>query len=135
MALLALVEGGTLERHPGLRVAFLEAGCGFLPYWLWRLDEVEYRSLAGEVEDNVRRAPSAYFRRQCFIAMEPEEPYLSEMLPFIGEDNLVFGTDFPHLDHDAGVVGHALALRGRLPGEALRKILWDNPCRFYGLGA
>jgi predicted TIM-barrel fold metal-dependent hydrolase len=132
MAFLALVEGGVLERHPNLRVAFLEAGCGFLPYWLWRLDEVEYKSLAGEVRDNVRLQPSTYFRRQGFVALEPDEPYLSELLPFLGEDNLVFGTDFPHLDHDAGVVGQALALR--LPGEALRKILWDNPIRFSGLG-
>lgn len=37
MALLALIEGGVLERHPRLRVGFLESGCGWLPYWLWRL--------------------------------------------------------------------------------------------------
>ena len=135
MALLALIESGTLERHPRLRVAFLEAGCGFLPYWLWRLDEVEYRGIGGEVEASVRRAPSAYFRRQGFIAMEPDEPYLPELLPWIGEDNLIFGTDFPHLDHDAGIVERALALRDRLSSEAVRKILWDNPARFYGLGS
>lgn len=34
MALLALIEGGVLERHRRLRVAFLESGCGWLPYWL-----------------------------------------------------------------------------------------------------
>jgi predicted TIM-barrel fold metal-dependent hydrolase len=133
MALLALIEGGVLERHPRLRVAFLEAGCGWVPYWLWRLDEVEFRHLAGEVAPHVREAPSAYFRRQCLVALEPDEPYLPEVVPRIGEDNLLFGTDYPHLDHDAGVVGQALALRGRLPGEVLRKILWDNAARFYGV--
>ncbi|WP_437959776.1 amidohydrolase family protein [Sorangium sp. So ce119] len=133
MALLALIEGGVLERHPGLRVAFLEAGCGWLPYWLWRLDEVEYRHLAGEVEPYVRQEPSAYFRRQCFVGLEPDEPYLPEVVPRIGEDNLLFGTDYPHLDHDAGIVGQALALRDRLPGEIVRKLLWDNPARFYGI--
>ncbi|WP_437290439.1 amidohydrolase family protein [Sorangium sp. So ce406] len=133
MALLALIEGGVLERHPGLRVAFLEAGCGWLPYWLWRLDEVEYRHLAGEVAPHVRQAPSAYFRRQCFVGLEPDEPYLTEVIPRIGEDRLLFGTDYPHPDHDEGLVGQALALRDRLPGEVLRKILWDNPARFYGI--
>lgn len=39
MAMLALIEGGVLERHPKLRVAFLESGCGWLLYWLWRMDE------------------------------------------------------------------------------------------------
>jgi uncharacterized protein len=42
MAMLALIEGGVLERHPKLRVGFFEAGCGWLPYWLWRMDE-EYK--------------------------------------------------------------------------------------------
>lgn len=34
MALLALIEGGVLERHPQLRIGFLESGCGWFPYWL-----------------------------------------------------------------------------------------------------
>ncbi|MDI1480350.1 amidohydrolase family protein [Polyangium sp. y55x31] len=133
MAFLALVEGGVLERHPGLRVAFLEAGCGWLPYWLWRLDEVEYRHLSGEVAENVRRKPSEYFRRQCFVAIEPDEPYLPELIRHIGEDNLLFGTDFPHLDHDSDITGKLAPLERELPGGVLGKILWDNPARLYGL--
>ncbi|MGK4005906.1 amidohydrolase family protein [Sorangium sp. So ce1036] len=133
MALLALLEGGVLERHPGLRIAFLEAGCGWLPYWLYRLDEIEYGNLAGEVAPHVRQAPSAYFRRQCFVGLEPDEPYLPEVIPRIGADNLLFGTDYPHPDHGPDLVARALALRGELPDEVLRKILWDNPARFYGL--
>ena len=35
----SIVVGGVLERHPKLRVAFLECGCSWLVYWLWRLDE------------------------------------------------------------------------------------------------
>jgi predicted TIM-barrel fold metal-dependent hydrolase len=133
MALLALIEGGVLERHPGLRVAFLEAGCGWLPYWLWRLDEIEWKNLAGEVAENVRVKPSEYFRRQCWIAMEPGEPYLPELLKYIGEDNLLFGTDFPHLDHDTGIVDEVMALEASLSAGSLQKILWDNAARFYRL--
>ena len=33
-----LIAEGVLERHPGLRVVFLEAGGGWVPYWLARLD-------------------------------------------------------------------------------------------------
>ncbi|MDI1430140.1 amidohydrolase family protein [Polyangium sorediatum] len=133
MAFLALVEGGVLERHPGLRVAFLEAGCGWLPYWLWRLDEIEYRNLSGEVAENVRRKPSEYFRRQCFVAIEPDEPYLPELIPYIGEDNLIFGTDFPHLDHDSDITEKLVPLGQKLPGNVLQKILRDNPARLYRL--
>jgi predicted TIM-barrel fold metal-dependent hydrolase len=132
MALLALIEGGVLERHPDLRVAFLESGCGWLPYWLWRLDEIEYKHLAGEVAETVRRKPSEYFRRQCFVALEPGEPYLPALIEHIGVDNLLFGTDFPHLDHEQGIMEEMLALRQHLPNETVHKILSANPARYYG---
>jgi predicted TIM-barrel fold metal-dependent hydrolase len=133
MAFLALLEGGVLERHPALRVAFLEAGCGWLPYWLWRLDEIEYRSLAGEVGDNVRMKPSAYFRRQCYIGFEPGEPCLSEVIRVVGEERILFGTDFPHVDHDPGIVDEAWRQRNSLPAGAFEKALRENAARFYGL--
>lgn len=132
MALLALIEGGVLDRHPQLRVGFLESGCGWLPYWLWRLDE-EYKELHWEVKDNVKMKPSEYFRRQCFIAIEPSEPYLAEIIQYIGSDNLIFGSDYPHMDHKPDVVEKAVALQEQLSQETVQKILWDNPARFYGL--
>jgi predicted TIM-barrel fold metal-dependent hydrolase len=133
MAMLALLEGGVLERHPRLRVAFMEAGCGWLPYWLWRLDEIEYKNLGWEVKDNLRMKPSEYFRRQCFVSIEPGEPYLREILDFVGEDNLLFGSDYPHMDHDGNMVSEIVGLENRLSTRTIQKILWDNPCRFYGL--
>ncbi len=132
MAMLALIEGGVLERHPKLRVGFLEAGCGWLPYWLWRLDE-EYENLHWEVKDNVKMKPSEYFRRQCFIEIEPSEPYLAQIIQYIGSDNLLFGSDYPHVDHKPHVVEAAVALQEQLSRETVQKLLWDNPVRFYGL--
>ncbi|WP_437953704.1 amidohydrolase family protein [Sorangium sp. So ce296] len=133
MAFLALTEGGVLERHPQLRVAFLEAGCGWLLYWLYRLDEVEYVHHGGEVAETVKRKPSEYFRRQCFVSIEPDEPYLPAVVAHLGAENLLFGTDFPHGDHSDDIVEEALGLVKVLPEAVVRKILWDNPARFYGL--
>ncbi len=133
MALLALIEGGVLERHPNLRVAFLESGCGWLPYWLWRMDEAEYKHLAWEVKDNVKMKPSEYFRRQCFIAVEPDEPYLEKIIDYIGEDNLILGSDYPHIDFDPEIMNEAVGLGDRLPRSTVQKMLWDNPKRFYGI--
>jgi uncharacterized protein len=132
MALLALIEGGVLERHPQLRVGFLESGCGWLPYWLWRLDQ-EYKNLGWEVKDNVKMKPSEYFRRQCFISMEPSEPYIHEIINYIGCDNLMLGSDYPHIDHEPDIMKEAVMLQERLPKETVQKILWDNPRRFYGM--
>lgn len=133
MALLSLIEGGVLERHPKLRVAFLESGCGWLPYWLWRMDEAEYKHLAWEVRDNVKMKPSEYFRRQCFISVEPDEPYLERIIDYIGEDNLILGSDYPHIDFDPDIIDEAVGLGDRLSRSTTQKILWDNPKRYYGI--
>lgn len=131
MAMLALIEGGVLERYPKLKVGFLEAACGWLPYWLWRMDQ-EYENLAWEVKDNVKMKPSEYFRRQCFISIEPDEPYLAQIIDFIGSDNLIFGSDYPHIDSDADIIDKITSLSTISP-QIIQKILWDNPMRFYGL--
>ncbi|WP_437279189.1 amidohydrolase family protein [Sorangium sp. So ce375] len=133
MALLSLIEGGVLEAHPTLRVGLLEAGCGFLPYWLWRLDHVEYAQMRGEVRGRVRRPPSEYFQRQCWIALEPSEVMLDRVVKEIGATRMVFGTDFPHLDHGPGMVDEMMALRGALGDESLRAILWDSPSALMGM--
>jgi predicted TIM-barrel fold metal-dependent hydrolase len=133
MALLSLIEGGVLEAYPTLRVGLLEAGCGFLPYWLWRLDHIEYAQMRGEVRRRVRRPPSEYFQRQCWIALEPSEAMLDRVVTEVGATRMVFGTDFPHLDHGPGMVDEMMALRGALGDEALRAILWDSPCALMGV--
>ncbi|WP_013320761.1 amidohydrolase family protein [Gloeothece verrucosa] len=132
MALLALIEGGVLERHPQLRVGFLESGCGWVPYWLWRLDE-EYKNLRWEVTNYVKIFPTEYFQRQCFVSIEPSEPYLAQLIEFIGTDHVIFGSDYPHMDHQPDIVKKTLALESQLPQETVQKIVWDNPRRFYGL--
>ncbi|HEU4410485.1 MAG TPA: amidohydrolase family protein [Polyangiaceae bacterium] len=133
MAFVALLEGGVLERHPGLRVAFLESGCGWLPYWLWRLDELEYAQSSNELGGLLSRRPSEYFRRQCWVAFEPDEALLAASVGQIGEGRVVFGTDFPHVDHDADIVAKLFAEGAPLGAATLRAALWDNPARLLGL--
>ena len=38
MGFFSMTAGGVLERFPRLRVAFLEAGAGWLPWWMERID-------------------------------------------------------------------------------------------------
>ena len=42
---------------------------------------------------------------QCFVAFEPDEPYLLDLLPHLdGGRALIFGSDFPHPDHESDIV-------------------------------
>ena len=81
----------------------------------------------------VKLMPSEYFHRQCYIAVEPSEPYLSQIIEFIGSDNLIFGSDYPHMDHQPDVVNNVVELEEHLSQEIVKKIVWDNPRRFYDL--
>lgn len=83
--------------------------------------------------DRVKMKPSEYFRRQCFIAIEPSESYLPQLIDAIGSDNLIFGSDYPHMDHKPNIVAEVVNLQVQLSQEIVRKIVWDNPARFYGL--
>jgi len=132
MGLLALIEGGVLERHPKLRVGFLESGCGWVSYWLWRLDR-DYNNFDWEVRDQMTMKPSEYFRRQCFVVMEASENYLPKMIDYIGTDNIIVGSDYPHIDHEPHLFKDTLALEEQLSKPILQKIFWDNAARFYGL--
>ena len=59
LACAELIAFGTLERHPGLRLLFLESSGGWAPFWLERLDE-QVESFGGFCPDMARR-PSEYF--------------------------------------------------------------------------
>ena len=72
LAAVDVVGGGVCERFPGLTVAFLEGNCSWAPWLLWRLDEWLEMSAAYDHPD-LTLAPSAYFRRQCYLSVECDE--------------------------------------------------------------
>ncbi len=131
LAFLAVLESGVLERHPTLQFAFLEAGCGWLPFWLWRLDEIEYKTNGLTVAANVKMKPSEYFRRQCYVSMEVE-PYLGGLIDYIGGERILFASDYPHPDHEPDMAAQIVEMEGLVTKPVLKKILFDNPRRFYG---
>ncbi|HLO49926.1 MAG TPA: amidohydrolase family protein [Kamptonema sp.] len=85
------------------------------------------------MSDRVKTLPSDYFRRQCFIDVEPTEPSLGQTIDRIGSNNLIFGSDYPHMDRQLDIVEKTIALENSLSKETVQKIIWDNPRRFYGL--
>jgi predicted TIM-barrel fold metal-dependent hydrolase len=131
-AFASLAAGGVLERHPGLRCAFLEGTCGWLPWWLWRLDEAWEKFGPGS-EVQISQVPSQYFFRQCFVATDADEKVLKHVVEAIGDDNIVVSTDYPHSD---GLFPHAIEEFAHLEGvsdKTKAKILWDNCARLYRL--
>jgi len=131
---LGLLTDGVLDRHPGLRVGFLESGAGWLPYWLERLDTMYANPLFRDAY-TAKEQPSEYFRRgQCYISGEAGEETLPLFSRLVGEDCLMWASDYPHpddMEHFPNTVG-GLFENQDISNEFRRKILWDNPARFYG---
>jgi len=130
----SMIGGGVLERFPKLRVAYLEGNCSWLPWFLWRMDEVlEPGSWGSFQQPDLTMLPSEYFRRQCFVSVECDElpaQYL-EHAGFV--DNVIFSTDYPHLDakYPEAVINF---LEMPFSADTKRKLLWDNCARYYGFG-
>jgi uncharacterized protein len=132
LACAQLIAFGVLERHPRLRIVFLESGGGWVPFWLDRLDE--QAESFGAFCPELRLAPSEYFARQCWISYEIDEHTLPALAPLIGERRIVWGSDYPH--HDAtfpGAVDTLRATMAPLPPDVQAKILGANAAELYGL--
>jgi predicted TIM-barrel fold metal-dependent hydrolase len=132
LACAQLIAFGVLERHPDLRVVFLESGGGWVPFWLERLDE--QAESFGAFCTQMRLAPSEYFARQCWISYEIDEKTLPALAPFIGADRIVWGSDYPH--HDATFPGAVTTLRrtlSPLDDDTRMKILGANAAELYRL--
>jgi predicted TIM-barrel fold metal-dependent hydrolase len=131
IALGSFCAGGVLARHPKLRVAFLEANCSWLPWLLWRLDEGWERE--GDIwAPELAMAPSEYFKRQAVVSVEPDEVTVKHVIEYLGSDQIVFSTDYPHGDSKyPEAVEHFLQLP--ITDDAKRKILWDNCAAYYAI--
>lgn len=129
-AMTALVFGGVMEKFPKLRVAFLESGIGWVPYYLERMDE-HFEKRAAEVP-LCRREPSEYVKRgQLWFSFEPEERGLAHAIEELGEDSIMYASDYPHWDSDFPETSAAVTKRANLSDAVKRKLLRENARRFY----
>src|ERR1700755_2667417 len=121
-AMTALVSGGVFERHPRLRVAFLEAGAGWVPFFIDRLHE-HYEKRGDWVEHGWRRDPHEYLSAgNIFVTWEPEEPILPGVIDVLGADFIMFASDYPHWDGEWPESTKHLRTRADISEEARDKI-------------
>ena len=125
----AVLYSGALERHPGLRVVIAEAGLGWLPYLLERMDyewEDQFRNL------ELKMKPSDYWRRQMFVTFQQDQVGL-DLIDRIGVDTVMWGSDFPHPD---GIWPDSREfIREQFSGLSQtdrRKVVYENAAKLYG---
>jgi uncharacterized protein len=127
----ALIGSGVMDRYPTLRVGTLEAGHGWLPFWMARLDE-HAETIKAALPELARR-PSEYVTSgRYFQSIEiPEGVRITNTVAdLIGEDVLMYASDYPHGEsHFPETAG--IATGWDMAETRKRKLLWDNARRFY----
>jgi uncharacterized protein len=128
--LVSILASGACERYPDLKFVLGESGVTWIPYVLDRLD-TEYDDRARGLGFTMK--PSDYFRRQGYTTYQQDQ-YMEPIIPLVGEDNIIWGADYPHPDcvwPDSR--SHIQKNLGGLPERVRRKITHDNVANLYDL--
>ena len=134
---ISMIYNGVFHRHPRLHVAYLEAGAGWVPYLMDRMD---YEAEARPQEWAFAEPPSAVIRGgRIFVSFEPEERVLPAVIDMLGAGQILYASDFPH-ELGSGYDAYTEDLeefteRPDVSDEAKRLILADNALRFYRVPA
>jgi len=129
--LISMVTTGVPVRFPKLKICFTEAGVSWVPFIMWRLDK-EYNESRREVPFLEDR-PSTYIKQMYFSTQPVEEPdnprHLAATIEVIGDDHILFASDWPHhdFDHPRHVFDLPLSL------ETKRRIMGGNALRLFGI--
>lgn len=141
-----MLAHGVFERFPKLRVAFLEGGATWVPFFMDRLDrsyhdghvqlDVEGKLLGGPAQGE---KASDYFRKQLregriFVGFDCDDDGLGTAIKKGGREPFLFGSDFPHEVFDATKCRHEideLLERDDLTTTDKEAALGGNALRFY----
>jgi hypothetical protein len=132
----SMMTAGVPELFPDLEFVIQEAGLGWIPYTIERLNH-EYPS---DPEDAplLEMAPGKYIRRQFYFTSQPVEgtqnpDYVRSIVRMIdGGTNLMLSSDYPHYDFDDTSQLMEL-LRPEFDAQELRNIYGETAERVYGL--
>jgi predicted TIM-barrel fold metal-dependent hydrolase len=132
LAAMAVIWGGVCERHPKIRIAFLESGGGWIAPWLDRMDR--HFDDQGFNDSGLKTRPSDLFRRNCWISFEPVEGSIKVLADYIGPSRILWATDYPH--PDGFFPGAPQMMLDRLEGtsaETKHGVMAGGAMGFYGL--
>jgi predicted TIM-barrel fold metal-dependent hydrolase len=89
-----LAYSGTIDRFPGIKWIFTHLG-GTIPFVLPRYDN--YYKQFPECSEKIDRPPSEIMRDVYYDTVTMHAPALRCAVDTVGADQLVFGSDYPHV--------------------------------------
>jgi predicted TIM-barrel fold metal-dependent hydrolase len=134
-SLLDYIFSGTLERFPGLVVAYSEGQVGWMPYVLERADKLWEERSNNSFGSGLREAPSSFMHHRVYGCVFDDPVGLRDR-ETIGMDQICYEVDYPHADstfpHSKKVLESICAQAG-LDEEETYKFTRGNAIRCFGL--
>jgi len=131
--LIELMCRGVCERFPDLQFVVAEFNAGWLAHWLERVDQGWKREYSKNPSGPAVQPVDAIWRRQFYATIEDDQPALRTR-DLIGEDRLMWGSDYPHTDSTWPC---SIAVLDEMfedyPPQARAAITRDNVARLYKL--
>ncbi len=132
-ALTGLIFAGVPVQFPRLRIAALECCCGWLPFLMDRMDE-EFELRGSREAPLLKTKPSEYMKGdQFYYSFELEESMLPNVMERVGEEKLLYASDYPHWDTGWPNTVKKVMSREDITDGQRQKIMCENARRFYGL--
>ena len=132
-AIAHMTLSGVFDRIPDLKIVAVEAGCGWAPYLMDRLDE-KHHIMGGLNPSPTEHKPSDYLRTNVWYVAEPEERTIGAVLDLVGEDRVLWGSDYPHIDSSMEAPVQIRASVAGLSAERQRRVLGENAVALFNLG-
>ncbi len=125
-----LIFSGLLDKHPGVKFVSVESGIGWLPFLL---EACEYQCHENfEPGRGLALTPREYFQRQIYSSFWFERESVARSIEILGEDNVMFETDFPHPTCLYPNPRESMeASIGQLDEAVQRKLLYETASRVY----
>ena len=132
--LAEVIFSGVIERHPELKFVLGESSIGWIPFVLERLD-FEHENYREHLGNLPKLRPSDQFRRNVWCTFQ-DEAFGVEMIPRIGEDNVMWASDYPHGDGTFPDTREAVSrIFSGMPDGLRCKVTRDNVAKLYGIDA
>ncbi len=133
IALVSFIYHGVFDRYPGLRVAFMEGGCGWLPSLI---DRAERDEGYFDSKDQPRMHFVDYFKDgRILIGCEGNERTLAYVAKRVGIEPFAYASDYPH-EVDLPAAKHEIeniVEREDLTEKEKQAVLGGNARRFFNL--
>jgi len=127
------IFSGKFEQFPNLKLLYAESQIGWIPYFIERADDTWQTHQWAQGEKRIPNPPSYYYKKHVFSCFFKDTVGI-DLLDRIGEDNVLFETDYPHQD---GTFPNTLAIAedlfGHLGQETINKIARNNAIKLFGL--